>query len=255
MAHKYEDKVWHWYATETSSRTWLHYLAVKRTKQRAVVQSPSSRRHIRSSRNGNRIICLLQDKFRSTTLKPIIHTQTPHADTVTHDTVQPDSQTTFRRLTRGELNLSLTAHLTSNVEKNPRVPSETFSAKIAASVSFTVFLSDLDRLVLSFSRAETCFTLRVKEEKHRLKKKKKIIKDQKSEEIIPSLHHCGMSEEFQFRSDEESESRNVTHSSRLAAIIVACNHERDSWEKWLWKMWVVVQTVPLINFLHRLEWT
>lgn len=139
-----------------------------------------------------------------------------------HDTLQTNSQPPFRRLRR-DLNLTLMAHLTSNVEKNTRVLSQIFSAKISGSVSLTFFLSALDRLVLSFSRAETCFTLWVKEEKDRLKKKEnkrpKVRKDNSS--LHP--HHCGMREEFKFRSEEESESRNVT--SWLAAIFVACNHE------------------------------
>lgn len=52
------------------------------------------------------------------------------------------------------------AYLTGTEEKKVRVCSELLSLNVTVRVSLTFLRSDLERLVLSFSRAETCLTLK-----------------------------------------------------------------------------------------------
>lgn len=70
--------------------------------------------------------------------------------------------TVFLKLHKRELHKA-TAYLTRTEEKNVSVWSEVLSLKVTFRVSLTFFRSDLERLVLSFSRAETCRTLREEE--------------------------------------------------------------------------------------------
>lgn len=62
-----------------------------------------------------------------------------------------------------------TDYLTRTEEKKVSVWSEGLSLKVTVRVSLTFLLSDLERLVLSFSRAETCRTLREEENIRMLK--------------------------------------------------------------------------------------
>lgn len=70
--------------------------------------------------------------------------------------------TVFLKLHKRELHKA-TAYLTRTEEKNVSVWSDVLSLKVTVRVSLTFFRSDLERLVLSFSRAEMCCTLREEE--------------------------------------------------------------------------------------------
>lgn len=58
-----------------------------------------------------------------------------------------------------------TAYLTRTEEKKVRVCSQLLSLSVTVRVSLTFLRSALERLVLSFSRAETCLTLRGREKR------------------------------------------------------------------------------------------